>query len=124
MPRSSSSSDDDHEESHGDGLGGAERTRDVVTAELGANDNVIKAQPCDRQLRDWNDGLFSCHRDVKNWKPMHRLSDHVLLWILHAMSPSSGLQTLVRLTLHRDNTPFGYAFARDIAFCLVEDCID
>ncbi|VDK21457.1 unnamed protein product [Taenia asiatica] len=59
-------SDDDHEEPHEDNEEEAVRTRGVVKDEPEANGDVVKTQPCEGQLRDWHDGLCSCHKDVGN----------------------------------------------------------
>ncbi|VDD75950.1 unnamed protein product [Mesocestoides corti] len=63
---SSTSSDD--EDGGGNDRGKEGEVEEAVNAQAvpqgEANGQVVTSQPVDRELRDWSDGLFSCHKDV------------------------------------------------------------
>ncbi|VDM30470.1 unnamed protein product [Hydatigera taeniaeformis] len=66
MPSSSSDSEDSHGESRVDHAEEMEGAREEGKQEAKANGDVVTTQPCSSQLRDWHDGLCSCHKDVGN----------------------------------------------------------
>lgn len=79
MPKLSSDSDDDHEGPHEDNVEEVASAREVVKDEPKVNGDAVKTQPCDRQLRDWHDGLCSCHKDVGNCEFLTERFDFFLI---------------------------------------------